>query len=487
MSATKQQSRLSGAVAVMIAQAMVLLFGFGSHIIIGVILGRAQYGIYGIVLNIQTMFGLLLTLGVPAAVSRYVAQNEKSAQSILAQAIRLQLIIASVVAGLVLILSPVFAIALQDTSLTPIIAIVAAVIFSQALYPIYVQYFAGLHRFNKQALLTGLYATLKLVGALALIFFIGVYGAFAGFAIGGVIAALIGWAWAKQHGGSSTMRLPRKAFLSFASIYVLILFGLQLLISLDLFMVKALLQDNAIAGDYNAAVTLSRIPYMMLQALGFILLPSVSMLTKPGASHDEAAAFIKDTIRYLIAIIVPGVALAATTSKALLGLFYPGGEFLAAASSLTILMVGLGALAFYLLLANIVAGAGKANVGLYITIGLLVVSGGLGFILIPAYGLIGAAWQTTLASVIGLIILGWYTFRTFSIPVPVRSTVNILIASAVAVVPTYFFDVSSLTLIPLYVISGLVYVVVLLLLGEVTPADRSRLASLPVLNKFMSA
>ena len=45
MSEAKQQSRLSGAVSVMIAQAMVLLFGFGSHIIIGTILGRAQYGI----------------------------------------------------------------------------------------------------------------------------------------------------------------------------------------------------------------------------------------------------------------------------------------------------------------------------------------------------------------------------------------------------------------------------------------------------------
>ena len=51
-------------------------------------------------------------------------------------------------------------------------------------YPVFVQFLCGMHRFNRQAMLTSVYAVIKLIGALSLIFIFGVYGAFAGFAIG---------------------------------------------------------------------------------------------------------------------------------------------------------------------------------------------------------------------------------------------------------------------------------------------------------------
>lgn len=473
----QKQSRIRGALALSLAQAIVLLLGYATHLWIGRVLGPGFYGIYGVVLSVQTIIGLFLTLGIPSAVSRFVAQDAKHAQSILHQALRWQALAALVLASSAAILAPLLARILNDASLTPYLLFVPVIVLLQAFFPIYVQFLSGLHLFSKQATLTSLYAVAKLAGALGLIYFFGVYGAFAGFAVGGVVAALVGWHWTRRLGGKLSTRLPAKSFLSFAGMYVLILVGLQVLMSLDLFMVKSLLQDNILAGYYNSAVTLARISYFLLQGLAFIILPSVSALTKRGAGGQEAAAFIKEVLRYLIALIVPGVALAAATSKPLIILFF-SQAYISAAPSLTILMVGLGALAFYLLLANIVAGAGRARVGLYVTGGLVLLSYLLGLWLIPRYQLIGAALQTTITSLVGLAVLSAYTFRVWRIPLPIRSTLNIIIATIIAVTPTYFWAAQQGLLLVQYVILLALYVAALFFLGEISVADRRRVAKL---------
>lgn len=472
----QKQSRISGAAFLVAAQAVVLVFGYVTHLWIGRVLGPAPYGVYGVILSIQTIVGLVLTLGVPVAVSRYVSRDEEAAHSILKEALRIQTMMAVMVAALMVVVSPLVATLLRDAALIPYLRFVAIVVFLQAFYPVFAQYLSGMHQFSKQAFLTTLYAVTKLVGALVLLYFFHVYGAFAGFAVGGLCAGAVGWFVTRRLGGRKAKALPYKAFLKFAGTYVLILVGLQLLISLDLFMVKAIMHDNQQAGYYNAAVTLSRISYMLLQALTFVILPSVSALTKPGASHDDAAVFIGDSIRYLIALIVPSVLLAATTSRALLALFFSGPTYAPAAPVLTILMVGLGSIAFFQLLTSIVAGAGKARVGLLVTIVLLGVSGALGLFLIPLYGLHGAAWQTTITGLLGLLVLGTYTFKVFRIPFPLRSTINIAIASIVAVIPTYLIEPQALTLPVFYAVAALLYIGALIVLKEVTAADRERLA-----------
>lgn len=466
---SKYESRLTGALWLVAAQAIVLLLGYVSHIWISRALGPAPYGLYGVVLSLQTIVGMILTLGVPIGVSRFVAQDEEHAPSILRQALKIQVVLAFSIALLTLLAAPLLAHLLNDSSLTNLIRFSALVLFLQAFYPLYVQYVSGRHQFRRQAALTSLYAVFKLAAAIVLMYVIGVYGAIAGFAVGGLFATAIGWWWTR-HDSSPPKHLAVKSFLAFAGTYVFILVGLQLLISLDLFLVKALLQDDTITGYYNAAVTLSRIPYLLLQGISFVLLPSVSSLTKPGSTHDRAAAFIRDTLRYLIAIIVPSAALAAATSKSLIILFF-SDRYTPGAAALTILMVGLSALAFYLLLTNIVAGAGRAKVVLLLTLVMLAISAALGYVLIPRFQLLGAAWQTTITGLIGLIFLSAYTFRTFRIPIPWRSTTNICLATAVAISLTYFWKASVILLIPQYLIVLVVYLLALIALGEVTSKD----------------
>lgn len=471
-----KQSRLSGSFALMTAQAVVLFLGYITHVLIGRFLGPASYGIYGIVLSVQTTFGIILTLGVPSAVARFVSQDEEYAKSILRHALKVQTITAVLLAVFMIPTAYIISTILQDITLTPYLLFISVVIFLQSFYPIYAQYLSGMHQFSKQAMLTAVYAVAKLTGALSLLFILGVFGAFAGFAIGGVVAAVVGWHFTKFVGGTKEKTMLLSNFLAFAGVYVVTLAGLQLLMSIDLFMVKTLLKDDVQTGMYNAASTLARISYMLLQSITFVLLPSVSALTKPGASHEKAVKFIKETLRYLIALIVPGVAIAASTSKQMLTLFF-STSYINAAPALTVLMIGIGMLSFYLLLSSIAAGAGRAGVGLFITIMMMMLSGTLGTFLIPEYGLIGAALQTTLSAAFGLLILVSYTLVIFKIVFPVVSTLNILIASSIAVLPTYVWDVPTLLLPAQYITLFGIYIGVLALLHEITNRDRLLIAS----------
>lgn len=476
--ASHNQSRIRGAMALSVSQAVVLLLGYVTHVIIGRLLGPSQYGVYGIVLSIQTILGLFLTLGVPIAVSRYVAQDQENARAILKQGLKIQTFIAASLACIIILFAPVISSLLRDSTLTPYIMFVAAVLFFQAYYPIFSQYLSGMHMFSKQAFLTNLYACAKLAGALTLMYvFFNLYGALAGFAVGGIAAAVAGFVFTQKIGNHTHKKLSLRSFLSFAGTYVLILVGLQILMSIDLFMVKSIIGDNQQAGYYNAAVTLSRIPYFLLQGLMFVILPSVSQLTKHSASSRKAAQFIRDTLRYLIALIVPSVTFAAATSKNLVILFF-SRDFIASAPILTILMLGLGALAFYLLIANIVAGAGKAHIGLVVTVVLVLISSVLGYALIPRWGLIGAAWQTAITSGIGLVTLSAYTFYSFRIPFPIKSTLNVVIATAAAVIPTYLWSPQPFVLPLQFVLLFVVYGAMLFLLGEISDEDRMRIASI---------
>lgn len=476
MTTPLRQSKVTGALALTVAQAVVLFLGYIVHPWIGRILGPAQYGVFGVVISVQAIFGMLMTLGVPSAVSKFVAQNQDHAQAILRRALKIQVVTGIIISCIFAGISPIISYFLNDKLLIPYLIFASIIIFLQGLYPIYVQFLSGMHRFMKQAALTSVYAVAKLVGAISLLYVFQLYGALAGFATGGIVAALLGWYWTRSMGGRQAYTIHLQSFLSFAGTYAIILVGLQILMSQDLFMVKALLRDNIQAGYYNAAVNISRISYMLLQGISFVLLPSVAALTKPGASHDTAAAFIKDALRYLIAIIVPSIALASATSRELITLFF-SREYVAAAPVLTVLMIGLGCLSFYLLLTNIVAGAGKARVALYITAGMIVVSALLGYNLIPRMQLIGAAWQTTIAAALGLLVLAIYTFRVFQIPYPLASTFRIVIATILAVLPTYFWKVGSFMLPVQYILLGCIYLGALYLLGEIREKDMKLITS----------
>lgn len=473
----RRTNRLPGAASLAIGQAVLIALGYVTHVLVGKIGGPPLYGVFGVVLSLLTIINLPLSFGVPVAASKEVAEDEENSGGVFLAAARLQLLFAFVLSlGTVLLARPVARL-LGDETLTPIVRFAALIAPAQALYALLANYFNGLHAFTAQARLTVVYALSKLAGSVGLLaIFHSVPAALSGFLTGGLLATAFGLPQAiPTLRGRVRRKVPLRRLAVFAGSFVGTSVALQILMSLDLFLVKRLLHADTLVGYYTAASTIARIPYLLLQGLGFVFLPSVAKLFKE--DPKRATAFIREVFRYLFLLLLPLAVLAAATSRSLVHLFF-SAAYQPAAPALTILSFALVLLSAFYLLATIAAGAGSARWPFAIACLLIPVDLVLGVLLIPRLGLTGAAFSTLVVGASGTVILAAALRRTFQLSFPIGTLVRGTAAVTVTVLPTYFVS-PPLVLIPFwYLVLLAVYALCLIALGEVRPDDQARVRSL---------
>lgn len=469
-------SRLSGALLLSSAQAVLLGLGYITHILVGKLGGPSLYGVFGVVLSFMTILNMLMTLGIPVAVSKEVAQDEANSGAILKTALVGQFCLALILSFCTIVFSKTIAALLGDASLAPIIAFTAIVYPLTAIYSVITNYFNGLHAFALQATIVLLYSFAKLAGSVGLLIPFRVYGALGGFAVGGAIASIIGLPFIIKATRKHFQKpFPINHLLTFAGAVVGTSIALQILMSTDLFLVKKFLHDDTLAGYYNAASTLSRIPYFILQALGFIFLPSIARLMKE--NENAAREFIREIFRYLYLLLLPVTVLAAATSKSLVHLFY-SKIYEPAAQPLTLLMVALGLLSAFYLLSTIAAGANKARVPLIISWLMLPFDIVIGSMLIPRFGLEGAALSTIITAGIGTTVMGGYMIKRFRLSFPLTTLFKGALATIVMVAPTYLINVRPLLMPLIYIALVILYLLALIALGELKKDDLKHLKTL---------
>lgn len=71
----KKKNVTHGTIYLMFAQAAFVASGYAIHIGLARLLGPWDYGIYAVVISLMTMVNLILTTGIPQAVSKYVAHD----------------------------------------------------------------------------------------------------------------------------------------------------------------------------------------------------------------------------------------------------------------------------------------------------------------------------------------------------------------------------------------------------------------------------
>lgn len=415
-----------GILFLMAAQAFLLGSGYLVHIALGRILGPAGYGVYGVILSLVGVFNLLLSAGIPQAISKFVSAQVDRAGAIYRRGIALQTGLALTVASLYFLAAPLLSSVLRDPSLVPYLQFSALIIPVYALYQAHLGVFNGLGQFRRQSVLIASYSTIKVASALSLVFVLGIYGALSGFILGALIIVIISLRIAPRP-RINYPSLRAEALLRFAAPYALLAVAINLLMSVDLFMVKALMVDNAQAGYYTVSTTLARIPYLVLAAVGFVMLPTVSEAVARG-ELARVAGLISRSLRLTIIVLVPGVILGAAFAEPVVRILY-SSEYSPAAAPFSILLVAMGLLAVYFVLANIISGAGKPGIALAIALAGLGVSLVAGLTLIPRLGLAGASLATVLAAFTAASVASAYVLRQFKALISPKTVLRIGIAA----------------------------------------------------------
>jgi O-antigen/teichoic acid export membrane protein len=176
----------------------------------------------------------------------------------------------------------------------------------------------------------------------------------------------------------------------------------------DVFLANFFLGPAAV-GVYVIAVTLAEKLWLMSQAVSTVLLPRLAQLNTDEAKRKELTPLITRWV--LLATLIAALMLASLAHWLIIWIF--GANYASALIPLWILLPGIVFLAGSRVLANDIAARGRAELNLYGSIIVVAINVMGNFLLIPAYGLAGAAASTTLAYSVDLIIrlwmYGWFT------------------------------------------------------------------------------
>ncbi|MEX0373683.1 oligosaccharide flippase family protein [Spiribacter roseus] len=175
----------------------------------------------------------------------------------------------------------------------------------------------------------------------------------------------------------------------------------------DIFLVNFFLNPAA-TGLYVVAVQIAERLWMLSQAASTVLLPRMS------AMHTDPAARLALTGKAFVAVSTLTAAASAVTATALYWLLRPifGDEYWAALPAFLWLLPGIVAGAGARVQSNCIAAAGKPEWNMYVAVGVVSLNVVGNILLVPTYGIIGAAWATSGAYVLNAIVKGWLVHRT---------------------------------------------------------------------------
>jgi stage V sporulation protein B len=458
-----------------------IIYNLSAYVIhsgMGRILGPAQYGRYGIVVTLTTMIVVLIGQGVPTAMAKYLGEIYDTKIGLIPiikkQTAKIQFILIGAVTVIFFFLAPVISLILHDKTLTPLFQLSTLVIPAFALASFYFYYYTGLHEFKTQAWLKTSRSFARLLFILGLALLLKSRGyALEGAIIGYILAPLSIYFEANALDKFKKVRpegfFDWRKLLQYAWPMTLFLIAYEFLITIDLYLVKGILQNDYLTGIYNGAITVGRIPYFLFYALTIIILPAVSKSTSSN-NHAETKKLIGQSLRLMVMFLLPIAILMAVYSQPVLQIFY-GNKFLAAAGPMSILMAGVTFLTIFYVMAFALNGAGRVKAPMYIAFAGLATNIILSYFLIQKYALTGAAVATSITSFVAMALVLAYSYNFFGYLFKFSSFVKILLASAIMYFASAFFPEGKYIFLLWSAILFAIYIFLLYILREFGASD----------------
>jgi len=392
-------------------QVVVGLLQLATVVIIARVLGPEGNGQYAVALLLPTMLATLLNLGISPANVYFLGAAKVGTVTVFRAICWLSLTIFT--AGL---LSGAVCITFFGKELFPnvpaVLLWIALAVFPFALFQALLSsIFQGLQKFNVFNLILLIQPTVTLVFVLmiALIGIPRIKIMLGAYLIGFVAAAGIGFAVLKREVSTQPSAPHRRGYIKEA-----VNFGYKAHLSnilafvnyrADIFLVNFIISPAA-AGLYVVAVQIVERLWLLSQAVSTVLLPRLSEL-----SRDEQLR------RQVTPIICRGVISVTLFGAVVLGIFsYPlliilfGDNYVVALVPILLLLPGIVALSGFRVLANDIAARGRPELNMYFSL-MVVVANVIGnIVLVPMYGLRGAAAATSIAYILHLI-LGMFVYN----------------------------------------------------------------------------
>lgn len=463
-----------GTIYLMIASLANVVSNSMVHIGLARFLDPETYGIFGVLISLFLINRGFLGSGIPKAAAKYISESRENTGIITRIAAQIQLILAVILTIVFIIFSDTIAGLLNDPTLSDYIKVIGLMVIPLALLFLYFDgYLNGLRQFKNEARAKILYAALRVIFVFLFVLLgFRIFGVLLGYFLAIVAALLISIALFKVNiEGEGTYE--KKKILFFCMPMIVQAFTWILLRDANVLMIKSLLGDNAAAGFYTAAAALSDVIYITFGALSITILPAISESVSSGNSA-LTRKYITEALRYLLLCIMPITALICATATNLVTLLY-SGRYSPAGDALRILTISTMFLIMLLVFIAIITGSGNPLFATGISVITLAILLICSYILIPIYGIRGAASASVIASVAGFAGGAAYVYFRFRALTKIMSVLRITGATAVIFTIAMLFQPSGILLVAYYAVLITLYLFLLYILGEVSTEDKERI------------
>lgn len=435
---------------------------------------REEFGLYQVVTGIVSIINAVIVTGTLQTVSKYISQDESKADSVKSKALRLQLAVGGGLAFAFAMLAPVIAGYLNDPRLTNYLRLAALITLSYAFYSVYTGYFNGQKKFFAQACLDIAYSTMKLAFIVLLVWLgLGVAGGVGGFAL--AAASILAVSAIAAGRGERKGEVRARDLFGFQVNLLLFTLVLNLLQKIDLILVKALSSPDATiasenAGSYGAAVYVANITYQVVISATFVIFPLVSQATFAN-DRSRTQVYISNTLRYTLMIMALPATLFSANASEVINVIYTQA-FQPGAVALSVVAFGMLFFGLFYVMTTIISASGRPKVSLIIGTVTLAANAGMNALLIPRYGIKGAAIATTVSMILGVLIGGNYLFAKFRALMPRLSLIRIAMSAGVIYAASLAFAPhSKLLVIGKLIALSLIYIATLLTAREIGRDD----------------
>lgn len=445
-------------------------------------LGPESYGVFGLALGAATIAMLLSDMGVSHSTARFVAERldkRTVVGSILADALRLRLLLATFVEiGLVALAEPIAA-AYGEPDLAWALRGMALAVFFQSVLILYLDSFTAMGRISRNVWIILIESFAETTASIALVALgAGAAGATFGRAIGYAIGAAAAVAVATRMIGRTAFRL-RAAPVGDSHTRAIAGYALPLLVTnsayalystADILLIGALLTTTAV-GLFSAPLRLTA----FMGILGLAVANAVAPRLARQREDPSAVLALRAALRYLVmfqaVLIAPLIVWAEPIVDLLLGPDYAESADVLRGLTPYVFLLALGPL-----ITTTVNYLGKAGRRIPIVFGALAINVAIDVALLREWGIVAAAIGTSVAYLI-YVPAHLYLCRK-SVDIPLRPLAQTLARSllAAAVMAGVLALAGTGQLSPVaWIVGGtggvLAYVAVLIVSGELKPHE----------------
>ncbi len=452
----------------MIARGIFLGCDFVVHIYIARVLGPEAYGIYGVILALLAIVSQPLNVGLNQSVSKYVAEDHSRARGILREGLKMQVILAVALMAIFAGFSGPASTILKSDTIGEYMIIASFILPGLGILTILLGLLNGMRSFNREALALSSWPLMRTLAALILIYLgYGVAGAIWSFFIGIVFSVALAFVLFNPPAERTDFQGSR---LRTFAVPVFIL-GMAMIVvpNIDLLFVKGILVDEKETGIYNSARVIARSSYFFFLAMGSTIFPSISESVSV-KDAERTTSYIKQGVRYLMMMSLPVACLVSAYGTEIISIVF-SRTYSSSGSALSVLMFGFTFLTLFSVLTTMLMAGGQTRGAVVAGLLLLPIDAVLNLMMIPRYGLVGAALATSLTAIIGVAVASWLVLREFGTCWEMGPLLKIMTASGAIYCAAVFVSPPVSWLVPWIVFLSVLYCLILFLMGELDGRD----------------